>query len=828
MAAANPLPDSRAFGAKLRELRIAAGLTQEELAERAGLSVRGISDLERGARSHPRFETVRLLADTLELAPEARAALVAAARPPAGTTPTNVAPKIEIISTLPVPATRLVGREQEVEEAVALLDQGEMRLLTLTGPGGVGKTRLALEVVSRSVDAERAIFVDLAPISEPSMVATSIVRALGLRDPGDQEPAELLKAALKDRQMLLLLDNFEQVIKAGSLVSDLLAACPKLKILITSRAPLRLKGEQEFPVPTLALPDSTKKLAAFELEESPAVKLFVQRARSADPHFAFDDSSAQSVAEVCQWLDGLPLAIELAAARVKLLRADELLNLMKRRLSLLASGPLDAPERQQAMRNTLDWSYDLLSVDAQTLLRRLSVFAGGCTLEAIEAVCAGGLPDVIGQLGELVDHSLVRRETQLDGTPRFRMQEVVRDYAHELFDQSDEALAIRRGHAAHCLQLSELAAEQLTGPGQGMWMTRLATEAGNLGVAFEFTIDQQDAESALKLGGNLWPFWARQGRLWEGRTWLERAIAITNDTPSPARVRALHVLGNLAMDLAELQRARSYFEAGQNISRGIGDEQGIMSSRNGLALVAWYRGDYDQARALHEENLRALRAQGNRHREAQVLGSLGDIDNAVGRPDEARAWHQEALAIQQQIGDVNGIAYSTLYLAEVACDSAEATTAQLLFERSLALFEDVRDRLGVAYALVGLGRVASLLGDESHAVEHISEALSSRRDFQDRRGIVECIEELAGVATATGEQVEAARLFGAAAAARGVLEMPVPPVRQPIIDAKVEMLRTTLGDIEFESSWAAGQHLSIDQAAAEAAILAAEWRVLKA
>jgi predicted ATPase/DNA-binding XRE family transcriptional regulator len=825
MAAANRPPDAPAFGETLRELRIAAGLTQEDLAERTGLSVRGISDLERGARKSPQFQTVRLLADALEVASESRAALVAAARPTAGAVPEPSAPAIEVANSLPVPATRLIGREQEVEEVVALLDRGEMRLLTLTGPGGVGKTRLALEVVLRSVDAENAVFVDLAPISEPAMVATTIVRALGLRDAGDRAPAEVLKTALKERHVLFLFDNFEQVIAAGSLVADLLANCPKLKILVTSRIALRLKGEQLYPVPPLATPDSIKRLTAAELEESPAVTLFVQRARAADPHFSLDDSSAQSVAEICQWLDGLPLAIELAAARVKLLPPDVLLNLIKRRLSLLASGPQDAPERQQAMRNTLDWSYDLLSGEAQTLLRRLSVFAGGCTLEAIEAVCADGLPDVMAQLGELVDHSSIRREVQHDGMPRFRMQEVVREYAHELLESSDESLAVRRGHAAYYLQLSELAAKEgFVGTDQAAWMARLAVEEGNLGAALEFTIDHQDAETALRLGGNLWPFWARQGHLWEGRMWLERALAIGDDAPTPARARALHRLGNLAIDLTDFPRAQSLFEASLDLSRGLDDQNGIVIALNGLALVAGIRGDYDEARALHETNLAAWRTLGDRRREAITLHNLGDVANAIGRSDEARARHREALAIQQDIGDVGSIAYSMLSLAETACSAGEVETALPMFERSLVLFEDVGDQLGIAFARYGLGRVANLRHETARALEQFAEAIALWRQFGDRRATIDCIEELAGVALAFGELEQAARLFGATAAARIALGVPIAPVNRLAIEANVETLRRALGNAVFANTWTVGQVITIEQAAVEAANMAVALR----
>jgi predicted ATPase/DNA-binding XRE family transcriptional regulator len=821
--AADRPPEASPFGTKLRELRIAAGLTQEDLAERTGLSVRGISDLERGERSRPHFETVRLLADALELAPPDRAALVAAARPPPGTAPAEAIHPITVISSLPIPATRLVDREREIEEATALLDQGEMRLLTLTGPGGVGKTRLAIAVTAQSAHAESAVFVDLAPISDPNLVAPSIVRALGLHDPGDRSPTDLLKEALRNNHNLLVLDNFEQVINARFVISELLTACPGLKILVTSRMPLRLRGEQEFPVSPLAVPVRTEQSPLADLEQAPAVMLFIQRARAADPHFSFDVENAPSVIEMCHRLDGLPLAIELAAARVGLLPPQVLVKLMERRLALLTGGPTDAPERQRAMAAAVDWSHDLLSSEAQVLFRRLAIFVSGYSLEAVEAICAEGLPQVLDQLSELADHGLIERAPQLNGSPQFRMLEVVREYARERLEDSGETLTTSRAYVAYYLAFTERAADGLTGPSQGAWMTRLTAEHDNLSAALEFAINLQDADTALGLGANLWQYWARKGLLGEGRKWLERSLAIV-DGSSLVRARALRMLGNLAIDLADFQRAQSLFEASQEKSRELEDETGVIISLCSLGLVAGYRGNYDQARSLYEASLEACRAFGARRSEAIALHGLGDLANAVGLPDEARTRHQQALAIQQEIGDVGGIAYSTLSLAETTCDAGDPTSAQSIFEQSLVLFEDVGDSLGIAYARYGLGRVASLRHENSRAAEQFAEALALRREFGDRRGIVECVEGLAGVALAFGETEQAGRLISAAAAARVVLGVPVAPVYRTTIDTCVETLRGALGTAAFATAWDFGQVMTIDQAAEDSANLAAAFQ----
>jgi predicted ATPase/DNA-binding XRE family transcriptional regulator len=814
---ANRPPEGSPFGAKLRELRVAAGLTQEELAERTGLSVRGISDLERGARSRPHFDTVRMLADALELAPPDRATLLAAARQAANAAPLDPTPQITVFSSLPIPSTRLIGREQEIAESTQLLDKGDARLLTLTGPGGVGKTRLALEVASRSVDAENAVFVDLAPINDPDLVATSIVRALGLRDAGDGLPADLLADALRDKQLLLVLDNFEHVITARSTVGNLISGCPRLKVLVTSRTPLHLQGEQEYPVPPLATPDPSEQSPISESEKLPAVTLFIQRARVADPHFRFDEESAPDVVEVCYRLDGLPLAIELAAARIKLLPPQVLVERIGHRLPLLASGPQDAPARHQTMRATIAWSHDLLSSESQTLFRRLAVFAGGCTLEAIEAVCADGLPDVLDQLSELADQGLVQRVGNHNGAPRFRMQEVVREFAREMLEASGESPEIQRNCSQYYLEFSSLAKGQLYGPEQGKWITRLAMEEANLEAALEIALDQSDAKSALQLGSNLWPFWMRRGHFGEGRMWLERALATGEDVPSIVRAEALVCLGYLAIDLADYPRAKSLFEASLDLSRELVDEDWITTSNNGLALVAWYRGEYDEARSLQEAILEFWRARGERRLEAITLHTLGDIAHAVVQTEVARARQLEALNIQQEIGDGGGIAYSLLSLAETTCDAGDPAAAKPIFEQSLMQFEEVGDSLGIAYARFGLGRVAKLQDEVLAAAEQFAEALALRREFGHRSGIVDCIEGLAGVALAIGEKEQAARLFGAATAARVALGLPIAPVARPTIDANLETLRNTLGSTAFKTAWDVGQAMTINQGAAEAA-----------
>jgi non-specific serine/threonine protein kinase len=397
------------------------------------------------------------------------------------------------------------------------------------------------------------------------------------------------------------------------------------------------------------------------------------------------------------------------------------------------------------------------------------------------------------------------------------MQEVVREFAREQLEESEEFPEIHRAYAQYYLEFALLAKENLYGPEQGKWITRLAAEEANFDAVLERAIEQRDAGIAFKLGANLWTLWSRHGQLWEGRRWLERALAIDSDTPSGDRLLALHALGNLALDLADLPRARLLFEEIRDASRAIEDESWTIVSRNGLGMAAWYQGDYEEARSLHEANLKAHRSRGERQLEAITLYNLGNIAMTEGRSEEARTLHQQALIIQQEIGDTGGIAYSTWSLAQTACYTGDLATAQSMFEQSISMFEEVGDQFGIAYALHGLGSVASLEHDEARASVHFAEALRLRREFGDRRGIVGCVEGLALIAQSLGELEQAAHLFGAAAAARAALGIPLPPVAQPIIDDKVRSLRGALGEAAFQRAWSLGQLTTIEQAAVQAA-----------
>jgi predicted ATPase/transcriptional regulator with XRE-family HTH domain len=438
------------FGDLLRHHRIAAGLTQEALAERAGLSTRGISDLERGARELPRKDTLRLLLQALDLAPADRTALVTAARHPPATEPRGVHP--DRFSGLPVALTPLIGRETDVVSVTGLLNEPAVRLVTLTGPGGTGKTRLALAVAGRlaAVFPDGVAFVPLAALADPALVVSSIAQGLGVREAAGQTVIEALVAYLRDKRMLLVLNNFEHLLPAAPLVTDLLGADRSLSVLATSRVRLRLSGEREVMVPPLALPSAGSAPGRDELAHVPAVQLFVARAQDVKSDFALTDENASAVAVICQRLDGLPLAVELAAARIKILSPAALLARLDRRLPLLTGGLRDLPDRQQTLRKTMAWSHDLLGEQERALFRRLGVFAGGWTLEAAEAVAnRDGAVDVLEGVASLVDISLVRQSDQPDDEPRFMMLETIREFALErLGEDTTEKQAVERAHAA--------------------------------------------------------------------------------------------------------------------------------------------------------------------------------------------------------------------------------------------------------------------------------------------------------------------------------------------------------------------------------------------
>ncbi len=804
------------FADLLRQLRTAAALSQEELAERAGLSPRGISDLERGVRRAPHLSTVRLLADALALGPGDREALLAAARP--GTVPEpNGAPLAPAVP-LPLPLTSLLGREQDLADLIALLGQRSVRLVTLTGAGGSGKTRLALEVAARlqGAFADGAVFVDLTPLRDAQFVLAAIAGALRVREQPGQPLLETLAGVLRSKQQLLLLDNCEHVLGAAPEIAALLAGCPRVVVLATSREVLRLRGERLFPVSPLPLPVGDPVASMEEVARVPAVALFVERATANHPGFVLSPENAPSVAAICRRLDGLPLAIELAAAWSNAVPPALLLDRLEKRLLPLMSGSRDLPARQRTMRDAIAWSYDLLASPEQRLFRRLAVFAGGWTLEAAEAVCGGDdKVHILEGLETLARASLVQPVVQPDGEWRFSMLETLREFGLEhLREENDRGLAAEQAHAGYYLSLAEQAFLGLVGTQQRTWLARLDAEDANIRAALDWSLEHGSTDSALRLARSLWRYWSTRGRLIEGRTWLERALALpgVDEAPLSVRADAHNALGNLLGDSAEYMRARQHYEEALALRRETADSQGIAGALNNLGTVAAWLGDYDGALALYRESLELHQAMHDSFGMALCLANLGDVLLAQGDFDGAQKYQAEALRLREIMHDAAGSAYSVFNLGEIARLRGDTAEAARYLTDSFSRFEALGEKLGIAYAECSLGDLASQVGDTSRAAQLLERALQTRKEMGDKRGVIECLEALAMAAIRSSEDEAGTRLLGAAWAERKTLSCPVPPSSHDQLDRALAEGRTRRGAGPIDALHEEGRLLTSEQA----------------
>ena len=806
------------FADLLRQLRTAAALSQEELAERAGVSLRGISDLERGVRRTPHLSTVRLLADALALGPGDREALLAAAR--TVTVPEANGARPAPAVSLPLPLTSLLGREPDLVELISLLGERNGRLVTLTGAGGSGKTRLALEVAARLQDAfaDGVVFVDLTPLRDAAFVLPTIAEALGVRERPGQPLRDTLARFLAPQQLLLLLDNCEQVLEAAPHIAALVGACPRLAVLATSREALRLRGEHLFPVSPLPLPATERAVSVDEVARVAAVALFVERATANHPGFVLSAENAAAVAAICRRLDGLPLAIELAAAWSKALPPALLLDRLENRLLLLMGGSRDLPARQRTMRDAIAWSYALLAAPEQRLFRRLAVFAGGWTLEAAEAVSGGDdKVSILEGLEALARASLVQPMMQPDGEWRFSMLETLREFGLEhLRQEDDQGLATEQAHADYYLSLVEQAYVELVGARQRTWLARLDAEDANIRAALVWSLEHGSTESALRLARSLWRYWSTRGRLIEGRSWLERALALPGVAEAPLSVRAdaHNALGNLLGDSAEYTRARQHYEEALALRREIADSEGIAGALNNLGIVAAWLGNYDDALALYRESLALRQAMRDAFGMALCFANLGDVLLAQGDFDGAQEYQAEALRVRELMHDATGSAYSVYNLGEIARLRGDTDQAARYLTDSLCRFEALGEKLGIAYAECSLGDLASRKGDTARAAQLLDRALRTRKEIGDKRGVVECLEALAMAAIRLGEDEVGTRLFGAAWAERETLSCPVPPSSQDEHDRVLGEGRARLGAGAVDALHEEGRRLTPDQAQA--------------
>lgn len=767
-----------------------------------------------------------------------------------------------VMSDLPISLTQLVGREHEVKAIQALLLRLDVRLLTLTGTAGVGKTRLALEVAREVADAfaDGVHIVSLAPISDPDLVIPTIAHRLGLMESGTLPILELLTFSQQDKQQLLVLDNFEHVIEAVPLLTELLEACPDLKLLVTSREALRLRGEYQFAVPPLALPNLSHLPDVRALTHVPAVSLFTQRAQAIQADFALTADNAATIAQICLQLDGLPLALELAAARLKLFPPQALLARLDRRLHILTGGARDLPPRQQTLRNTLAWSYELLTEPQQRLFRRLSVFVGGCTLEALEAICGalddastGVVSSVLDGVASLLDKSLVQQTTEDGEQPCLVMLETIREYGLEVLASSGEVEAICEAHATHYLALAEQAEPQMLGPKQFIWYKRLEREHDNLRAALNWLLkqgsDAHRSELALRLGGALAQFWEFRGYMSEGRHWLERVLSLSRGVRSAGVAKALigaatiaafqddfgqaeawcreglalyrelgdhwgsaaalMMWGYAAMMRCKYAEARSLLEEALVLSKEVGEPVGGVSVLLGNVLV--YQGDYAQAHALLEEIRVRSKEAGDVEYHAASLMVLGMALLLEGDLARAHVYLEECLTVSREVGYKRNLGLAILFLAMEACVQGDGARARSLLQESQVLLKEAGGRGRMAEVFATQGLIFFSEGDYPAARGRFEESLKLSLELDNKWNIAWCLEGLAAVAATQGEPVRAVWFMSAAQALRESIGTPLPSLSQAMHELTFTTTRSQLGEQAFDATWAEGQTMAPEQ-----------------
>ena len=779
------------------------GLTDSEIAEAVIITIGTVKWYNRQI-----YNKLGVRNRTEAVAQGQRLGLLRSASRPASSSP--LMPK----HNLPAQVSSFIGRSRELAELKTTLLAA--RLVTLTGAPGTGKTRLALEAASALLEhyPDGVYFVSLASIQDVHLVAHTIAQALNVKETGSESIFAALKAALQNKHFLLVLDNFEHLLPAAPLISELLAAAPHLTVLVTSREVLRLSGEQNFSVEPLQVPDFEQEQSATALRSFEAIELFIQRASQALPTFALSDDNAPSVAMICVHLDGLPLAIELAAARIKFYAPQMLLLRLSSRLEGLGEGARDLPARQRTLRATLAWSYDLLTPDEQTLFARLGIFAGGFSAADAEAVCGDNLSaDVVTLLESLLNKSLLQQTQSGKDHPRCTMLETMREYALEKLVERDEIERIRERHALYFLALAERASQEWDGPRTAEWLARLEIQHDNLRAALQWSVAANGSgQTSLRFVGCLAYFWLTRGYLGEGRAWLTDVLELKGSSaPTSARANALRSAGNLAYLQCDYPAAHAFYGEALDIDQRMGDQGGVAHTLIGLGDMETAIGAYDAAELKFQRAAQIMQQLGDVSGRATALDYLGWCAlRSRGDYSQAAAWFEQALALCQQAGDMNGASLAYSGLGEIAVRQGELEQAMRLLEQSLRLRQELGQKWGIAATLGSLAWAAKCQGDFERSTTLLGESLLMRKDIGDPGGMAWCMEKLAEIAHIHKDDGRAARIYGAAAALRASVNSAIDPTDRPGHDRMTARIRVRLGDEVYAAVWEEGQTMPLE------------------
>ncbi len=824
------MDDAFSFGRWLQQRRKLLDLTQAELGQQVGVSGDAIRKIE-GDERRPSKEVAEHLAQLLHIPLEERTAFVRFARgeaagglftlpPLAETAPWR--PTARPPSNLPLASTSFIGREHEVAVVCALVRRSDVRLLTLTGPGGIGKTRLGLQVSEAMRDEfpDGIWFVGLAAITEPGLVAATIATTLRVKEISGQSVEATLQEYLRDKHMVLLLDNFEHVVRATPLIPTLLSQALHLKVLVTSRVSLHLSGEQEFPVPSLTLPQRQPLPHLEALSQYEAVDLFIKRAQGVKPEFQLTPATAAAVAEICCRLDGLPLAIELAAVRSKVLMPTALLQRLDQRLKLLTGGSRDLPARHHTLRSTIEWSYQLLAPTEQTIFHRLAIFVGGWTLEAAESVCAlaDDLPvSILDIVQALVDQSLVRQEEGPDGNVRFGMLETIREYALERLELSGEMDQVHEAHADFYLRFAERT-EQTADVSLGAgWAEPLKGEQPNIRTALQWCLQTGARDTALRFVIALISFWHFFGYSSEGRRWCELVLADGSDVSPSLLMEARNQAAYLASEHGYLAAAQRWLEDNLVLSRQLGNEYETYGTLLYLGFVLVRAEKYEQAAICFEEGLVIAQTLGIKHGIASHLHGLGVVALNQGDVHAARRHIEQAVALTREVDHTYShrkynLAGQVMELGRVAMYEGALDDARTHCAEAVRLAREVESVPVVCEALVEMGRVELLAGELDIARQHFAASLSLWQDADNPIRISENLWGLGGVAGRQGQIVRAARLFGAEAALRTSINEQPDRVDRELYEQLVTSIRSQADASVWEAAWTEGQEMTVDEA----------------